>query len=48
MGAAASMEEQKANGEPISDEAINSVKAGLMGPGAGIGDALFWGHLFRW
>jgi len=43
MGAAASMEEQKANGEPISDEAINSVKAGLMGPGAGIGDALFWG-----
>lgn len=43
VGAAASMEEQKANGEPISDEAINSVKAGLMGPGAGIGDALFWG-----
>lgn len=43
VGAAASLEEQKANGEPISDEAINSIKAGLMGPGAGIGDALFWG-----
>lgn len=43
VGAAASLEEQKANGEPISDEAVNSIKAGLMGPGAGIGDALFWG-----
>lgn len=43
VGAAASMEEKRANGDPISDETINSVKAGLMGPGAGIGDALFWG-----
>src|SRR5699024_11201888 len=37
--------EKKANGEPLTDEAINSVKVGLMGPGSGIGDALFWGTL---
>jgi len=43
VGIAASMEEGRANGEPFTDETINSVKAGLMGPGAGIGDALFWG-----
>ncbi|MGM0603854.1 MAG: PTS system mannose/fructose/sorbose family transporter subunit IID [Bacillota bacterium] len=43
IGATASLEEQKANGEAITDDTINSVKAGLMGPGAGIGDALFWG-----
>ncbi len=43
IGVTASMEEQRANGEPLTDETINSTKAGLMGPGAGIGDALFWG-----
>ncbi len=34
------MEEQRAAGADISDEAINGVKTGLMGPMAGIGDTL--------
>jgi PTS system mannose-specific IID component len=34
------MEEQRANGAAIDDDAINSVKSGLMGPMAGIGDTL--------
>lgn len=39
-GATIAMEEQRASGAEISDEAINSVKTGLMGPLAGIGDTL--------
>ena len=39
-GAVLSMEEERANGADISDEAINAVKTGMMGPMAGIGDAL--------
>lgn len=39
------MEEERANGEPITDEAINGVKTGLMGPFAGIGDTLWQGTL---
>ena len=39
-GAVLAMEEERANGADISDEAISSVKTGLMGPFAGIGDAL--------
>ena len=42
-GAVAAMEEQKANGADISDDDINSVKIGLMGPLAGIGDSWFQG-----
>lgn len=42
-GVTVAMEEKKANGVEISDDSINSVKTGLMGPAAGIGDALFWG-----
>lgn len=37
------MEEQRAAGADISDEAINSVKSGLMGPLAGVGDSLIQG-----
>jgi PTS system mannose-specific IID component len=37
------MEEQRASGAKISDEAINGVKSGLMGPLAGIGDSLLQG-----
>ncbi len=37
------LEEQRAGGAPISDQAINSVKSGLMGPLAGVGDSLFQG-----
>ena len=39
------MEEEKASGADIDDEAINSVKTGLMGPMAGIGDTLWQGTL---
>ncbi len=44
-GITCSMEEQKANGAPIPDEAITGLKTGLMGPMAGIGDTLIWGTL---
>jgi PTS system mannose-specific IID component len=37
------MEEQRAAGASISDEAINGVKSGLMGPLAGVGDSLIQG-----
>lgn len=39
-GVVASMEEEKANGAQISDSSINSIKAALMGPLAGIGDTV--------
>ncbi len=39
-GTVIAMEEQRANGAPIDDDAINSVKSGLMGPMAGIGDTM--------
>jgi PTS system mannose-specific IID component len=39
-GTVIAMEEQRANGAPIDDDAINAVKSGLMGPMAGIGDTL--------
>jgi PTS system mannose-specific IID component len=39
-GTVIAMEEQRANGAAIDDDAINSVKSGLMGPMAGIGDSL--------
>lgn len=45
-GIVIAMEEEKAAGaEDITDEAINSVKAGLMGPLAGIGDTITQGTL---
>jgi PTS system mannose-specific IID component len=45
-GIVAALEEQKASGENISDEDINAVKIGLMGPLAGIGDSWFQGLVF--
>ncbi len=39
-GVVISMEEQRANGAPVSADMINGVKTGLMGPFAGIGDTL--------
>lgn len=39
-GSVLAMEEQKAQGEPIPDEVITDFKTGLMGPMAGIGDAI--------
>jgi mannose/fructose/N-acetylgalactosamine-specific phosphotransferase system component IID/mannose/fructose/N-acetylgalactosamine-specific phosphotransferase system component IIC len=44
-GAVIAMEEQRANGAAIDDDAINSVKSGLMGPMAGIGDSISQGAL---
>ncbi|MBU1878962.1 MAG: PTS system mannose/fructose/sorbose family transporter subunit IID, partial [Chloroflexi bacterium] len=39
-GIVIAMEEERAGGAEISDEAINGVKTGLMGPMAGIGDTI--------
>ena len=44
-GAVIAMEEQRANGADIDDEAINSVKSGLMGPLAGVGDTISQGTI---
>lgn len=46
-GVAAAMEEQRANGaEDITDETINSLRTGLMGPVAGIGDTVSQGIIY--
>ncbi|AIN47369.1 PTS mannose transporter subunit IID [Candidatus Palibaumannia cicadellinicola] len=45
IGVTMAMEEQRANGAPIDDTAINSLKVGLMGPLAGVGDPIFWGTI---
>ncbi|MCF1585164.1 PTS system mannose/fructose/sorbose family transporter subunit IID [Tetragenococcus koreensis] len=46
-GVAAAMEEQRANGaEDITDETINSLRTGLMGPVAGIGDTVSQGIVY--
>ncbi len=44
-GIVIAMEEERASGADISDDAINAVKTGLMGPMAGIGDTLQQGIL---
>jgi mannose/fructose/N-acetylgalactosamine-specific phosphotransferase system component IID len=44
-GMALGLEEKKANGEPIDGETINTLKVGLMGPIAGIGDSMIPGML---
>lgn len=45
IGVTMAMEEAKAQGAPIDDGTINSLKVGLMGPLAGVGDPLVWGTL---
>lgn len=42
-GITAAMEEERANGGEIDDDAINNIKTALMGPLAGIGDAVTQG-----
>ena len=42
MGVTLALEEEKANGEPVDDTAIQGVKVGMMGPLAGVGDPVFW------
>lgn len=44
-GVVAAMEEERANDQPVTDEAINNVKMGLMGPLAGVGDTITQGTL---
>lgn len=44
-GIIVSLEEERANGEDISDGMIHSIKTGLMGPIAGIGDSIVQGIL---
>jgi len=44
-GVACGLEEERANGADVDDEVINSIKIGLMGPLAGIGDAMVPGML---
>lgn len=44
-GITIAMEEQKANGKPVSETGINSMKTGLMGPMAGVGDTISQGIL---
>jgi PTS system mannose-specific IID component len=45
MGISTAMEEQSSKDPAFDPEAISSVKAGLMGPLAGVFDSLFWGTL---
>ena len=45
VGITAGMEEARANGEEVDDETINGIRAGLMGPLAGMGDSLVVGTL---
>lgn len=45
IGVTMAMEEARANGVEIDDRTINSLKVGLMGPLAGVGDPLVWGTL---
>ena len=45
VGITAGLEEARANGDGVDDETINGMRAGLMGPIAGIGDSLIVGTL---
>lgn len=45
VGVTVGLEEARANGEPVDDDTINGIRAGLMGPLAGIGDSLIVGTL---
>ncbi|MDO4670753.1 MAG: PTS system mannose/fructose/sorbose family transporter subunit IID [Aerococcus sp.] len=45
IGVVLAFEEEKANGTQIDDATINSVKVGMMGPLAGVGDPIFWGTM---
>nr|WP_054757947.1 PTS system mannose/fructose/sorbose family transporter subunit IID [Liquorilactobacillus satsumensis] len=41
-GVTLALEEERANGAPIDDTAVQGVKVGMMGPLAGVGDPVFW------
>ena len=42
IGVTLALEEERANGKPVEDQAIQGVKVGMMGPLAGVGDPVFW------
>ncbi|TRZ40114.1 PTS mannose/fructose/sorbose transporter family subunit IID [Niallia circulans] len=42
IGVTLALEEERANGAPVEDTAVQGVKVGMMGPLAGIGDPVFW------
>ncbi|GBG95348.1 mannose-specific PTS system IID component [Ligilactobacillus salitolerans] len=42
LGVTLALEEERANGAPIDDAAVQGVKVGMMGPLAGVGDPVFW------
>lgn len=42
LGVEMSLEESRANGAPVTDQTIQGVKVGMMGPLAGVGDPVFW------
>ncbi len=42
IGVTLALEEERANGAPVEDTAIQGVKVGMMGPLAGVGDPVFW------
>lgn len=42
LGVTLALEEERANGAPVDDAAIQGVKIGMMGPLAGVGDPVFW------
>lgn len=42
VGVTLALEEDKANGSDVQDQAIQGVKVGMMGPLAGVGDPVFW------
>ena len=42
IGVTLALEEERANGAPVEDTAVQGVKVGMMGPLAGVGDPVFW------
>ena len=42
LGVTLALEEDRANGAPVDNAAIQGVKVGMMGPLAGVGDPIFW------
>ena len=42
IGVTLALEEERANGAAVEDQAIQGVKVGMMGPLAGVGDPVFW------
>jgi PTS system mannose-specific IID component len=42
LGVTLAFEEERANGAPVDNVAIQGIKVGMMGPLAGVGDPVFW------